>query len=176
MVTAEAPEGGGSLKRRWKTERIRWTLDVVKGSRLLTIIIRIPMNQPVYWKVGGFFSWLKWVPSDVFIYLLLDVGCRQGRPLVFFPPLIQTWGELEEILGPLPQKDGVFLVLVFKKIKKKGQQKIARKTFSGRKPPIFFEGKTRLFFFAGRLGLKKGKANTPSLKLTARGRKSMVGR
>ena len=72
------------------------------------------MNQPVYWKVGGFFSWLKWVPSDVFICF---VGCWMppGKSGSFFPPLIQTWGELEEILGPLPQKDGVFFVLVFKK-------------------------------------------------------------
>ena len=22
---------------------------------------RIPMKQPVQWKVGGFFSWLRWV-------------------------------------------------------------------------------------------------------------------
>ena len=24
-------------------------------------IIRIPINKPVQWKVGGFFSWLKWI-------------------------------------------------------------------------------------------------------------------
>jgi len=108
----------------------------------------------------------------VFIYVLLDVGCRQGSPEVFFPPLIQTWGELEEILGPLPQKDVFFC----SGLQKKGQQKIARKTFCGRKTQDFFEGKTRLFFFSGRLGLKKVKTITPSLKLTARGRKFMVGR
>ena len=64
-------------------------------------------------------------------------------PCVFFPFDSDLGGARRDIGAFTPER-WCFFVLVFKK---KGQQKIARKTFCGRKTPNFFEGKTRLDFF-----------------------------
>ena len=61
--------GGEKCKKKSRWFRVYRGLNSLKGS---------PINQPVWWTVGGFFSWFRWV-SDFFRGALSFVEKRYAR-------------------------------------------------------------------------------------------------